>query len=137
MVDPELRGRREAVVQGLVQAVNRGDVGAVTAAMDHPRFELIGLDRVYEGREAVERYLRDRSAAFPDQTYEIIALHHADEAVIAELWLRGTHLGEVEGLPPTGRRFRVRIAAFFVFEDDRLVCQRLYFNAGTIARQLA
>jgi hypothetical protein len=29
------------------------------------------------------------------------------------------------------------MAAFFEFEGERLVCQRLYFDVGTIARQLA
>ena len=76
------------------------------------------------------------AAAFPDQRNELIALHHADDAVIAEFWLLGTHRGPLGGLEPTGRSFRCRMAAFFVFEGARLVCERVYFDPGTILRQL-
>ncbi|MDZ7732431.1 MAG: ester cyclase [Acidimicrobiia bacterium] len=109
------------MVEALVDAINRGDEKAAADTFRHPRFELIGLDRVYDGREAVERYLRDRRTAFPDQRYELIALYHADDAVIAEFWLLGTHLGDVEGLPASGRAFRCRMATFFVFEGDDLL----------------
>lgn len=136
-VDDDLRRRREQAVERLVTAINEGDAEAATAVFAHPRFELIGLNRVYDGTEAVQRYLRDRRSAFPDQRYELIALHHADDAVIAEFWLAGTHLGDVEGLPASGRAFRCRMASFFEFDGDRLTCQRLYFDVGTIARQLA
>jgi steroid delta-isomerase-like uncharacterized protein len=136
-VDADSKARREAVVRRLVEVVNAGDAEAAAALMRHPRFELIGLNRVYDGQEAVVRYLRDRRIAFPDQRYEIIALYHADEAVIAEFWLIGTHLGAVENLPPSGRQFRCRLATFYLFEGADLVCQRIYFDVGTIARQLA
>jgi steroid delta-isomerase-like uncharacterized protein len=136
-VDDDLRSRRERAVERLVEAINEGDAAGAAAVFAHPRFELIGLNRVYDGAEAVERYLRDRRTAFPDQRYELISLHHADDAVIAEFWLSGTHLGDVEGLPASGRAFRCRMATFFEFDGDQLTCQRLYFDVGTIARQLA
>ena len=56
--------------------------------------------------------------------------------VIAEFWLRGTHEGSFRGLPATGRSFECRMAALFLFDEDRLVCERVYFDAGTILRQL-
>jgi steroid delta-isomerase-like uncharacterized protein len=136
-IDASLRAHREELVEALVDAVNLGDAAGAADLMPHPRFELIGVNRVYDGREAVEQYLRDRRTAFPDQRYELIALHHADDAVIAEFWLVGTHLGDLDGLPATGRAFRCRMATFFVFEGEQLVCERIYFDAGTIARQLA
>jgi hypothetical protein len=34
------------------------------------------------------------------------------------------------------RAFRCRMAAFFVFEGERLVCGRVDFDAATILRQL-
>ena len=39
-------------------------------------------------------------------------------------------------LPPTGRSFKCRMTAIFVFEEDRLVCERVYFDSATILRQL-
>ena len=40
------------------------------------------------------------------------------------------------GMPPTGKAFVCRTVAFFLFEDDRLVCERVYFDAATILGQL-
>ena len=55
---------------------------------------------------------------------------------LVEANLRGTHRGPFRGLPPTGRSFEMRFCAIFVFEEERLVCERVYFDANTILRQL-
>jgi hypothetical protein len=55
---------------------------------------------------------------------------------VAEFELKGTHRGRLRGLPPTGREFTCRMVALFLFEEDRLVCERVYFDANTILRQL-
>lgn len=40
-------------------------------------------------------------------------------------------------MPPTGGRFRVRMTAYFVFdESEKLVCERIYFDTLTMVRQL-
>jgi steroid delta-isomerase-like uncharacterized protein len=137
MAETALRSVREEVVGDLVEAINHGEPETAASLFAHPRIELVGQGRVYDGTQEVVAYLTERRRAFPDQRYELIALHHADDAVIAEFWLMGTQRGEVGGLPPTGKAFRCRMAAFFEFEGDALICQRLYFDVGTIARQLA
>ena len=38
---------------------------------------------------------------------------------------------------PTGRTFRVRMCAVFEFDDEGLVCERVYFNPGDIVSQLS
>jgi len=35
-----------------------------------------------------------------------------------------------------GRKFRRRMAAFFLFEGANIVCERVYFDSATILRQL-
>lgn len=135
-METELRRAREALVRRHMQAENERDHAAAIDTFQHPRYELIGTDRVYDGRAEVEAYFRESRTAFPDQRNELIALHHADDAVIAEFWLLGTHEGPLGGLAPTGRPFRCRMTAFFLFEEDRLVCERVYFDSATILRQL-
>ena len=63
-------------------------------------------------------------------------MHHADDAVIVEFDLLGTHDGPFLGVEPTGRSFRCPMTAVFEFEDDRIVCERVDFDAATILRQL-
>ncbi len=135
-VTTELRDKREALVIEHMETENQHDYDATIETFDHPRYELIGTGDVYDGPEEVAAYFEETRSAFPDQENELISLHHADDAVIVEAWVRGTHLGAYRGLPPTGRRWEMRFAAVFVFEEDRLVCERVYFDAGTVLRQL-
>ena len=131
-----LREKREKLVIDHMELENEHDYDATIETFDHPRYELIGTGDVYDGRQAVERYFEETRTAFPDQRNELIALHHADDAVIVEAMLYGTHEGSFRGLPPTGRSFEMRFTSFFIFEEDRLVCERVYFDPGTIQRQL-
>ncbi len=97
---------------------------------------IIPTGAVYDGRAQVEAYYRESRTAFPDQRNELISLRHAEDAVIVEFWLRGTHRGPLGHVPPTGRAFEVRMSAFFIFEGERLVCERVYFDAMSLLRQL-
>ena len=62
--------------------------------------------------------------------------------MLVEFWLTGTHLGPLR-LPdrtvePTGRSFRVRMAASFEFApgSDRIVCERPFYDQGAVLRAL-
>src|SRR3954454_3207630 len=115
---------------------NRHEYDATIDTFEHPRYELIGTGDTFDGRAEVERYFDETRTAFPDQRNELITLHHSDDAVIVEAMLYGTHLGPFRGLPPTGRSFEMQFCALFVFEEDRLVCERVYFDSGTVLQQL-
>jgi len=131
-----LRERREAVVREHMESENVHDFDTTIGTFGHPCYEIVPTGDVYDGEDQVRRYFAETRAAFPDQRNELIALHHADDAVIVEFDLLGTHLGELRGIPPTGREFRCRVTAFFMFEGDRIVCERVYFDQLTIMRQL-
>ena len=131
-----LRRKREATVREHMESENRHEFDVTMNTFHHPRYEIIATGEVHDGEGEVARYFQETRAAFPDQRNELIALHHADDAVIAEFDLKGTHLGSFRGLPPTGRAFTCRMVALFLFEEDRLVGERVYFDSATIQRQL-
>src|SRR3954468_21927626 len=131
-----LRERGEPIVREHMESENRHDFDATIDTFGHPRYELVPTGDVFDGEEAVRGYFAESRTAFPDQRNELIALHHADDAVIVECDVLGTHLGKLRSLPPTGRSFRVRINACFLFEGERLVCERVYFDQLTMMRQL-
>ena len=136
MTETELRERRERLVREHMESENRHEFDVTMATFQHPRYEIVPTGEVHDGEEAVAAYFAESRAAFPDQRNETIGLHHADDAVIVEFWLRGTHEGELRGIPPTGRPFEVRCVAFFLFDEDRLVGERVYFDTATILGQL-
>jgi steroid delta-isomerase-like uncharacterized protein len=131
------RARREALLTRLIDAQNRSDIDGALACFTEPLVELVGADRIFRGADEVRAYLRDSRSAFPDQRFELITMHHADDAVICEFWFGGTHRGDIHGFEATGRGFRVRMAAFFSFDGDDLVGQRVYYDARSIVMQLA
>ena len=138
MADAGLRERREAIVREHMESENVHDFDTTLATFDHPRYEIMPTGDVYDGTEEVSEYFRTTRAAFPDQRNENAVFHHADDAVIVEFDLLGTHEGELRGVPPTGKTFRCRMVALFLFEDgrDRITCERVYFDQATIAQQL-
>ncbi len=135
MTDDDLRARREAVVREHMIAENehRWDDVMATFAPGRARYELIATGEVHEGEEAVYGYWRESRRRIPDQRNELVALHHADDAVVVEFRLRGTHTG---GRNPTGRTFDVQMIAVFEFEGDRIVCERAYWDRRSVADQL-
>jgi steroid delta-isomerase-like uncharacterized protein len=102
----------------------------------HPRYEIVPTGEVYDGAAAVDRYYEETRAAFPDQRNELIAMYHADDAVVVEFWLKGTHEGELRGIPPTHKAFTCRCLAIFEFEGEGITCERVYFDVATIMGQL-
>jgi steroid delta-isomerase-like uncharacterized protein len=133
----ELIAAREAILHRHLEAERSTDPAAILATFAHPRYELVGNGRVFDGEQEVRRYLDDRARIFPDLATDVIHFWHSPDVVAAELWLSGTHMSGFNDVTAPGRKFRVRTACFFEFEGSGLVGVRAYYDAGTIARQLA
>jgi limonene-1,2-epoxide hydrolase len=118
------------------------DWDGVIATFAHPRYEMYGSGAVFDGEEAVRGYFRASRTPFPDQGNEIIAIAAGGNTVLVEFWLTGTHLGRLRVgdrmIEPTGKSFRVRIAASFEFAEgsDKILCERPYFDQGAVLRAL-
>src|SRR6185369_273077 len=106
-----------------MESENRHEFDVTMGTFKHPRYEIIPTGEIHDGAEAVDRYFKETRAAFPDQRNELIAMHHADEAVL-------------RGIPATHKPFECRCLAIFEFEDEGLVCERVYFDTATILGQL-
>ena len=135
-IDSKQREARETVLRSLLDAQNHQDVEASLACFAHPRYELVGNQRVYEGEAEVRRYYATTFGAFPDLSFALITAHHADDAVVVEMWMSGSHLGSRSDFEATGKRFKCRMVAVCQFEQAALVGVRIYYDTGTIARQL-
>lgn len=135
-MDPRLRDLREELVREHMASEDRKDFAATLLTFARPRYEVVPTGETHDGARAVTAFLEETGAAFPDFSFETRCLHHADEAVIAEVVFHGTHEGAWRGLPPTGRRVTYAMCNLFVFEGEHLVCERLHFDLLTILRQV-
>lgn len=131
-----VRKKRELVVRRHVNAENARDFEAALATFEHPRYEYVATDEIFDGPDEVMALWREQDRAFGDQHVEIVKLHSSDDAVLMEAVARGKHTGAFRGLPPTGRRFELPFLAIFVFEGEKLICERVYLDTGTLLREL-
>ena len=129
----DLAERRTAVVRHHMESENGQQFDDTVTTFAHPRYELIANGLIYDGEEEVRRYYSASRAVVPDQRNELISLHCAGDAVIAEFWLLGTVSGRL-----TDHSFRARMCAVFDFEPgtDRIVCERVYWDRQTISDQI-
>ena len=134
-ISDELREKREAIVREHMESENRHEYDATIATFDHPRYELIGTGEGLRRRRGGRALLRGDPDGVPRPA------QRADRD--PPLRRRGDGRGvdarhpsrPYRGLPPTGGAGS-QILAMFVFEEDRLMCERVYFDATTVLRQL-
>jgi len=131
-----IESTREKIVLEHMQAEVDKNSLATVSTFSHPRYEVIPTGEVYNGAQAVDAFLSESMTAFPDFSFETHHIHHAEEAVIVETSFSGTHLGSWRGIPPTGKRVNYRMCNIFVFEGNKLVCERINFDLLTILTQL-
>lgn len=128
-MDDALRQTRLAVVRAHMEAENRLDFDAVIDTFSHPRYELVATGNVFDGEDEVRSYIALSRSVFPDQRNENAVLQAMDDGVVAEFDLLGTHA-------ETGRSFRTRMVALFLFEGERITCERVYFDRASIEEQV-
>jgi steroid delta-isomerase-like uncharacterized protein len=134
--DAGLRQQREAIVMEHMTAENAHEFERCIDAFSHPRYEIIATGEVWDGHDGVNALLLQNITAFPDFAFDPQSIQHGDDAVFVEGRFRGTHLGDWRGLPATGRKIDFPLIIVFVFDGPRMICERTYFDLGTILRQL-
>jgi len=72
------------------------------------------------GREEFARYVAAVRAAFPDFHNQIEELIAEEDNVVARLTYRGTHRGELFGLPPAGREIVYAGVAIFRIGGEQI-----------------
>jgi predicted ester cyclase len=112
----------------------------VAEAINERRIDLV--DELAEGdlAEAAKRWIGPFRESFPDFEMEIVDLIAAGDKVAAHFRCSGTHRGEWQGIPATGRRFqgvdeiyifRVKggkLARFTAVEDNLARLRQLGFE---------
>lgn len=119
-----------------MDAEARGAWDEALATFHSPRYEIVASGESYEDAASVSRFYSETARAFPSISFDTRALHHTDAGVFADVVFHGMHDGPWRGLPGTGRQVEYAMMNFFVFEEDRLVCERMYFDLLTVLRQV-
>jgi steroid delta-isomerase-like uncharacterized protein len=75
-------------------------------------------------------------AGFPDVTFELRSSFSDGARGGAEWIMRGTHTGDLPGMPATGKRIEVRGASIFEFAGNRIRRCSDYWDMATFLKQL-
>jgi len=129
---------RIAVVAQHIRLENEHDLeGVLRTFGDAARYDDEPWGEHYEGRNGVRRFYEQLMTALPDLEIEVQRQHVTDGAILVEVLIRGTHLGGWRGLPATGRRVEFPLCGVYTFDaDDRLAGEKIYYDRGTVLRQL-
>jgi steroid delta-isomerase-like uncharacterized protein len=72
-------------------------------------------------REGLKRYLSNLRTAFPDMVTTIDDMIAEGDKVVVRVTSSGTHMGDLAGIPPTGRQVRVPAISIIRFADGKAV----------------
>lgn len=72
----------------------------------HSGAELVGVPR---GPEAVKHHIAEWLRGFPDLRFEVEQMIVEGDVVVSRSVMRGTHLGNWLGIPPSGKNVSIRM----------------------------
>ena len=129
---------RIALVERHIRLENEHDLeGVLHTFGDAARYDDEAWGEHHEGRDGVRGFYEQLMGALPDLEIEVQQRHVTDAAILVEVMIRGTHLGAWRGLPATGRRVEFPLCGVYTFDaDDRLAGEKIYYDRGTVLRQL-
>ena len=95
-----------------------------------------GSPELPRGREGVGIVVQALRRGLPDLHYEIEDLVIGAESVAVRTTMTGTHLGDLFGVPATGKALRVAQMTFERFREGRIVAHHRLTDDLAMLRQL-
>ena len=122
-----LEARRLEIVLDHVEAENQQDLDRAMRTFHHARYEIVPTGLVVDGDEAVRALLAANWAAMPGLRFSATGIFHSDDGIAVETHTTGEHEGKPVDMMSVN---------LFLFEGDKLVCERCYFDQVTTAQNL-
>jgi steroid delta-isomerase-like uncharacterized protein len=119
-------------------AWNAHDPAGVARHMaDDAIYEDVALGRVLHGPSEIAGFVEEATRASSDFRFEEVSLFTAGSNYANEWIMTGTNDRDVQGVPATGRSFRVRGASVGKLDaSGRIVHNRDYYNLAEMFAQL-
>lgn len=114
--------------------LRNGDLSKLDVISESFTFYL-PIDEVH-GRDGVEAMQREQEIAFPDGKIEVDHMLVSDDVVMWEWTLTGTHEGEWQDIPPTGREVASKGMSKTVIADGKVQENWAYFDSRDLLAQL-
>jgi steroid delta-isomerase-like uncharacterized protein len=99
-------------------------------------YEDVTMGAVNRTPAELRAFGREFISGFPDVTFELRSRFANGTSGAAEWIMRGTHTGDLPGLPATGKRVEVRGASVLEFAGDKIRRCSDYWDMVTFLKQL-
>jgi ketosteroid isomerase-like protein len=123
----------------LAEAANKDTPGFVAMFGDGGYFYDVAAAKKYYGQDigvTVDNY----ATAFPDMHRELLNLYAADDVIVVELTLNGTHKGDLDLrkgiIPPTGKEMHAPCCDVFHLKDGKVLSFHCYVAVPVLLEQL-
>lgn len=121
----DLTREREALVLRHVAAENERDLEGIMATFARPRYEIVPTATVYDGDAEVRQMILTQWESLPQMHYSAVGMFHAADGVFVET--RTTCPGTAMDMLSVN---------LFVFDGNRLILERCYFDRALFAAEL-
>jgi steroid delta-isomerase-like uncharacterized protein len=122
----------KAIVRQAFAQTNAGNIDAAVA-VTAPNCLLNGQPFGREGDRARSQAML---AAFPDVQYDLHELIAEGDKVVVRYTMRGTHQGEMMGIPPTGQQVAMEGITIYRLQDGQIVEIREQYDGLGLMQQL-
>jgi steroid delta-isomerase-like uncharacterized protein len=126
-----------ALVLESIEALNAGDTEALLAVVAPDIvIHYAEMPEPLQGRETWRQGFELIRNAFPDLEAHVDDLIAADDRVAIRVSFRGTHRGEFQGIPATGRTVRYVSHEFYRLENGLFAEEWICSDMASLFRQL-
>jgi steroid delta-isomerase-like uncharacterized protein len=127
-----------ALVLESIEALNAGDIERLLAVVAPDIvIHYAELPEPLHGREVWRQGFELMQHAFPDLEAHVDDLVAADDKVAIRVSFRGTHEGEFQGIPATGRTMHYVSHEFYRVEDGLFAEEWICSDTASLFRQLS
>jgi steroid delta-isomerase-like uncharacterized protein len=115
--------QNKAIARRVYEIVSTGNFGRATEIVDQdaPDNELLPHDPSAKLIDTFKETFSEAREGFPDLSITVEDMMAERDRVAARVIMRGTHLGEFQGIAPTGKRVEVKAIDMFRISDGKIV----------------
>ena len=125
----------KALTRRAYEALNQRDLAAFYELLT-PDFVLHDASTTIQGLEAYKQWISLYFTAFPDARLTLEEMIAEGHKVVVRQTFRGTHTGELMGIPPTGRQATVTGITINRMANGKIVEDWANFDALGMMQQL-
>ncbi len=110
-----------AALERMAELINTGELDALDEVVDQDAVDHDPMPGQKFGPEGFKDFFGMLRAGFPDLMLEPVTVVADDQHVAMAYTINGTHRGDFQGVPATGRRISARGTEIVKFRDGKLI----------------